>query len=57
MLIATRIERLLAGSALRFGGLNVKIAGGKVLWIAPAPQARGDREEWMELEWLFERRA
>jgi len=55
--IATRMQRLLAGSRLKFGVLTVEVSNGRVKWIAPSPRLRGVRDELIDLAWLFDGRA
>jgi len=53
LMIATRMQRLLRGSRLKYGVLSVEISNGRVKWIAPSPHVRGERDEWIDLGWLF----
>lgn len=54
--IHSRIRRLLAGSALKYGTLTVEIVRGQVKWIIPAPRFKWTRDEVIELGRLFDGR-
>jgi len=53
--VATRIQRLLAGSRLQYGTLTLEIVAGQLKWITPAP--RSNRAELDELARLFQGRS
>lgn len=52
--VATRIQRLLAGSRLRYGTLTLEIVAGRLKWITPAPRSRRTNAELTELARLFD---
>jgi len=55
--LATRIQRLMAGSRLLFGTLSIEVVHGQVKWITPAPRCRRTANELGELARLFQGRS
>lgn len=54
--VATRIQRLLAGSRLRYGTITLEVLAGRLRWITPAPRSRRTNAELTDLARLFDER-